>query len=105
MQKQKIEQQIEKKLLKLQNIKRMLKGSLNKVSSKSTNKEGKRKVVNQLTYKGKENVTQTIYVSASRLAETKKMIDNYQKAKNILNKILELNVELFKLESKKSSSR
>jgi hypothetical protein len=104
MQKQKIEQKIEREFLKLQNLKRMLKGSLNKVSGKSDGKDGKCKVVNQLTYKGEKNITKTIYVSAVRLAETKRMIDNYQKAKKILNKILELNAELFKLESSKDAS-
>ena len=102
MQKQKIEQKIEKEFLKLQNFKRMLKGSLSKVkiNGRGDDKAGKCKIVNQLTYKGEKNITKTIYVSAVRLAETRKMINNYQKAKDIFNKILDLNAELFKLESK-----
>jgi len=91
MQKQNIEKKIDRELLKLQNFRRMLKGSLNKVAVKS-------KVIYQLTYKGEKNMTKTIYVCRQNLAETKKMIENYQNAKETLNKILELNVELFKLE-------
>ena len=102
MQKQKIEQKIEREFLKLQNFKRMLKGSLSKVkiNGSGDDKAGKCKIVNQLTYKGEKNITKTIYVSAARLAETRKMINNYQKAKDIFNKILDLNAELFKLELK-----
>ena len=60
--------------------------------------DGKDKFVYQLTYKAEKNITRTVYVKKEKLNDARKMIRNYQKAKVVLNKLLELNVVLFKLE-------
>lgn len=66
MTKEKIEEKIERELLKMTGLSRMLKGTVNKVVVKSNSPSKKTKVVYQLTYKGERNVTRTIYVKMLR---------------------------------------
>ena len=98
MEKQKIEEKIDREAQKVRELKKMLRGTINKVVIKKGRVDGKDKVVYQLTYKSEKNITKTLYVKKEKLNEAKKMIRNYQKAKVALSKLLELNVELFKLE-------
>ena len=95
---------IDREMLKLLDCKRMLKGTVSKVVVKSGKAKRRDKIIWQLTYKKDENVTRTIYVREEKLSEAKKRIRNYQKAKSTLNRLLDLNVELFKFESKKDLS-
>ena len=98
MKKQKIEEKIDREAQKLRELKKMLRGTINKVVIKKGRVDGKDKVVYQLTYKSEKNITKTVYVKKEKLNEVRKMIRNYQNAKVALSKLLELNVELFKLE-------
>jgi len=98
VEKQKIEEKIDREAQKVRELKKMLRGTINKVVIKKGRVDGKDKVVYQLTYKSEKNITKTLYVKKEKLNEAKKMIRNYQKAKVALSKLLELNVELFKLE-------
>jgi hypothetical protein len=98
--KEKIEGKIERELQKISSLSRMLKGTINKVKVKSRDTNGNPKVVYQLTYKDEGNVTKTIYVKKGRLAEAEKMTGNFRKAKECLERIIKLNEELFKIESK-----
>jgi len=50
----------------------------------------------RLTYKSSGQRTRIIYVSKNRLAEMKKKISNYSKARNIIEEIVETNIEIFK---------
>ena len=100
MEKDKIKQKIDLEMLTLSNTKKMLKGTINKVAVKNKRAGEKDSVIHQLTYKGEKNKTKTMYIRAERLKTAKEMVENYQKTKKALNKILELNIELFKLESK-----
>ena len=50
----------------------------------------------RLTYKDDEQKTKIVYIPRERLKEVKTMIGNYKKVRNILNKIMEVNVEQFK---------
>lgn len=100
MKKEKIEQKIKQEMLSLSNVERMLKGTVNSVVVKNATTGKKDKLIHQLTYKGENNKTKTMYIRSGRLDVAKKMVGNYQKAKKTLNNILELNIELFKLEFK-----
>lgn len=104
MTKEKIEEKIEQEIQKIAGLSRMLKGTINKVNVKSAGANGRPKVVYQLTYKGVGNVTKTIYLRKERLVDAKKMTRNHQKAKECLDRIVKLNEELFKIESKKDVS-
>ena len=77
---------------------RMLKGSIYTVSRKRKNSQGN--IVNyegyQLTYKSENNVTKTVYVKKEYLKNVKKLILNYSNARKILEKIIFLNIQLFK---------
>jgi len=67
--------------------KRMLKGSISKIKNGFI-----------LTYKNSDNITKTLYIRKDKVSETKILIQNYNKAKQIFNRILSLNIELFKLD-------
>lgn len=103
MTKEKIGKKIDRELQKITGLSRMLKGTINKVAVKS-GAGNKAKAVYQLTYKGVGNVTRTVYVRKEQLSNAKKMTRNYQKVKECLNRIVKLNEELFKIESKKGVS-
>ncbi|OGJ85688.1 MAG: hypothetical protein A2268_16945 [Candidatus Raymondbacteria bacterium RifOxyA12_full_50_37] len=75
----------------------MLKGTVNKVVLGEKKKgEGKREAY-LLTYKGERNKTRTVYIKKQRVADAKRMITNYQKAKRTLDQLVELNMKLFKM--------
>lgn len=67
--------------------KRMLKGSICKIKNGFI-----------LTYKNSDNITKTVYIRKDKVTETRILIQNYNKAKQIFNRILSLNIELFKLD-------
>ena len=95
--KEKIESKIEKALKCLATSGEMLKGSINKVVLGEMKKGGGKRESYLLTYKGEGNKTKTVYIGKDRLVKVEKMIKNYQKAKQLLEEIVEMNVKLFKM--------
>jgi len=76
----------------------LLKGSVSKVIlGKKTRTCGDR-VAHLLTYKGEGNKTKSVYIKKDQLAEVEAMIKNCRKLKTTVNKLIELNVKLFKIE-------
>lgn len=95
--KRRIQQKIDRELAKLVKTREMLKGSVSKVVLGGRKKGDGERVSYLLTYKGEGNRTRTVYVEKDRVEEAKKMIGNYQKARQALEQIVELNVTLFKM--------
>lgn len=77
----------------------ILKGSVSAVVLGKKKGPGQR-VAYLLTYKGAGNKTQSVYVKKSQVAEVTQMICNYQKGKQALERLVELNVKLFKTKQK-----
>lgn len=50
----------------------------------------------RLTYKDSEQKTKTLYIPRGRLGEVRKMVANYKRTRKITEKLIELNVEIFK---------
>lgn len=92
-----IEKKIKKMLATLALTGPMLKGTLSKVNAKA---DAKHDGAHQLTWKGIENKTKILYVPASRLAEARKMILAYKKARLLLETLAELNADLYKIKPK-----
>jgi len=95
--KKKIQMRIEKELARLASTGKMLKGSINKVTLGERKKGDGERESYLLTYKGEGNKTRTVYVEKDRVEEAKRMIGDYKKAKLALERIVELNVRLFKM--------
>lgn len=79
----------------------MLKGNVYEVRRTCGNKQckcytGDKHTAYQLTYKGKNNITKTVYVSQEDVKAVKKYISNYNKAKAAFDKIVDLNIKFFK---------
>ncbi len=62
--------------------------------------EPKGVVAHRLTYKDKNQKTQTVYVPDSRVKEVRKLILNYRKYRDITEMILNLNIRIFKESSR-----
>ena len=75
----------------------ILKGSVSKVILGKRKRGHGDRVSHLLTYKGDGNVTKSIYIQKTQLATVATMLRNYQKAKQALQKLVELNVQQFKL--------
>jgi len=88
-----IQKKIEKATSDLAAIGPILKGSLSKM-----NKSGKDAF--QLTWKAEGNKTRILYVSGESQKEVREMIGSYKKGKLLLEKLAELQVELFKIKGK-----
>ncbi len=97
MDKGKIETEIADLSRSLSAVGGMLKGTVSKVVLGARKKGGGNRESYLLTYKEKGNKTRTVYVSKPRLVEVEGMIANYQEAKQTLERIVELNVRLFKM--------
>ncbi len=92
----KIRNKIAAELARLAGAGEILKGTVSKVVL-GTRKSGRGKKTSYLlTYKGTGNKTRTVYVAKERVAEVKRMIAKYRKARTVIERIVELNVELFK---------
>ena len=92
-----IRRKIGRELAKLAGLGQMLKGTVSKVELGRKGTGAENRVSFLLTYKGKGNKTRTIYVGKKRVTDVKKMINNYKKMKCIVERLVELNVRLFKL--------
>jgi hypothetical protein len=92
----------QKKLLdEFLELKDMIRGSISSVCSGCNrancicdNKEKSRAY--RMTYKGKDQSSKIVYIPKSRLKETKKLISNYKKNKEIIDQLIDVNVEIFK---------
>lgn len=93
----KILKKIAEELSKLSSYAEILKGTVSKVVlGRKKSKQG-RKASYLLTYKGKGNKTKTVYVPKEKVAGVRKMIASYKKARSSIERVVELNVELFKM--------
>ncbi len=96
MQANKLRVEIEKILNSLSSTGLLLKGSISKVIlGKKTTAPGNR-VAYLLTYKSEGNKTKSIYLKKNQINEVKTMIQRYQTLKKDINKLIDLNVKLFK---------
>ena len=96
MQANKLRMEIKKTLNSLSRARPLLKGSISKVIlGKKTTAPGNR-VAYLLTYKSEENKTKSIYLKKNQINEVKTMIQHYQILKKDINKLIDLNVKLFK---------
>lgn len=92
----KLQREIQKTLDALAATRPLLKGSISKVTlGKKARARGDR-VAHLLTYKAEGNKTKSIYIKKHQLKEVKAMIQNYHKLKTTVNKLIMLNVMLFK---------
>jgi len=98
MQKEKItlENQINKEFDKILKLKNILKGTVYAVNRKGGKNKDKIFPGYQLTYKGKGNITKTVYVKKGQVKTVKKMLSNYKKLKVGIEKIISLNQKLLK---------
>jgi hypothetical protein len=96
MQVESLEKSISTTLATLAGAGAVLKGSISKVTlGKKTRTRGER-VSYLLTYKGEGNTTKSLYIRKNQVTEVKQMIRNYQELKTAVNRLLDLNVRLFK---------
>ena len=54
----------------------------------------------RLTYKDSQQKTRSVYVKKDQLPRMRKMITNYSKLKDLIEKLVEANIEVFKEESR-----
>lgn len=55
----------------------------------------------RLTYKDRQQKTRSVYISGAQLAEARKMVSNYTKMRELIDKLFETNIAIFKEKSKK----
>jgi hypothetical protein len=92
-----IRKKISAELAKLAGLGEILKGTVSKVVL-GTKKSGRgKKTSHLLTYKGADNKTRTVYVAKEKVSEVGRMIARYRQAKAVIERIVELNVRLFKM--------
>jgi hypothetical protein len=100
--KNEIIKKISMEIKKLVNKDRIIKGSLYSVVRKRKNKDGLEMNYKgyQLTYKAEKNQTKTVYVKDKQVKKVNKLISDYHLVKEIINIIIQLNIELLKLEQR-----
>lgn len=54
----------------------------------------------RLTYKDKQQKTITVYISRTQLPEARRMITNYSKVRDLMDKLFEINIAILKKKSK-----
>lgn len=60
----------------------------------------KAKTGHQITWKGEGNKTKILYVPDDRLDEARKMVSAYKKMKSLLERLADLNAQLYKITAK-----
>lgn len=55
----------------------------------------------RLTYKDSQQKTRSVYVKKDQLLRMRKMIDNYARLRKIIEQLVEVNIEVFKKESRR----
>ena len=96
MQAEKLRMEIRKTMVSLTRTGPLLKGSISRVTlGKKVRTKGNR-VAYLLTYKGEGNKTKSVYIKMKLVKQVQAMIQNYRKLKKSTNKLIDLNVKLFK---------
>lgn len=54
----------------------------------------------RLTYKDRQQKTRTVYISHTQLGEARKMLTNYRKMRELMDKLFETNIAILKEKSK-----
>ena len=54
----------------------------------------------RLTYKDKQQKTRTVYISRDQLAEARRMVSNFSKIRELMDKLFETNIAILKKKSK-----
>jgi hypothetical protein len=54
----------------------------------------------RLTYKDKQQKTRTVYISRDQLPEARRMVSNYSKIRELMDKLFETNIAILKKKSK-----
>jgi hypothetical protein len=54
----------------------------------------------RLTYKDKQQKTRTVYISRDQLPEARRMVFNYSKIRELMDKLFETNIAILKKKSK-----
>ncbi len=54
----------------------------------------------RLTYKDKQQKTRTVYISHAQLPDARKMLSNYSKMRELMDKLFETNIAILKGKSK-----
>jgi len=60
------------------------------------------KRAHRLTYKDAKQKTKTVYIPRGRLRQVRKMLANYKRMRHLSEQLIEINIEIFKSESKDS---
>ncbi len=55
----------------------------------------------RLTYKDKQQKTRTVYISRTHLPEARRMLSNYSKIRELMDKLFEINIDILKKKSKR----
>jgi len=55
----------------------------------------------RLTYKDSQQKTRSVYVKKDQLHRMRKMIDNYARLRKLIEQLVEVNIEVFKEESRR----
>ena len=90
-------------LKKLNQQSEFFRGSINSVCAACNRarcicqKESSRKAY-RLTYKDSQQKTRIVYVPRSQLPRARKMIENYGRVREIIERLIETNIEVFKNE-------
>ncbi len=90
-----------KLLKKLELNSNFVRGSLNSVCAKCNRakcicEKKYPKKAYRLTYKNSQQKTQIVYIPEKKIPKIKEMIDNYAKARAIMDALIEVNLEIFK---------
>jgi len=89
-------------LIRLKQCSDFVRGSINSVCAKCNRahciceRKTSRRAY-RLTYKDSQQRTRIVYVPTDRLPEIKKKIANYSTSRKIIEKIIETNIEMFKM--------
>jgi len=88
-------------LKKLSECSNMIKGSISSVCGGCCRancicKTGEKSKVYRLTYKDKDQKTKIVYVPKKKLGEVRKMISSFRRSKEIIDKLVDTNVLIFK---------
>ena len=93
-------------LLKLAQFPEFVRGSITSVCSTCNRArciclKKSSKMAYRLTYKDSQQKTRSVYVKKDQLHRMRKMIDNYVKLRKIVEQLVEVNIEVFKEESRR----
>ena len=103
--KQIIQAEISVKMKQMGKLKKIVKGTVNKIYTKCGNPnckcaKGERHPAFQLTYKAENNLTKTVYLNKNKVSMALERIENYKLARELFNEIVELNIKLLKFEKR-----